>query len=724
MIEAIRNIGEYAVEGNLTTEIFLDNICQKLTETKPNKKDKDKPFKQHVVILNFDTNNNKIEIDSEKVNAGGNDSGKKYLWVDNFKGNKPQVNITSDGLNNIITKSLPSMNEKVGDNLKIDVENIINDFFSKKEYSDGKSETIYYIKPNKFNFSYDTIENIKKVENELISANTKEEVKKATKNFTKEIEKNILSLIKLSADEVSLYTIKINNNLVCRIDEYTNMIFDLKLESLFIENGDYKENYQKGVCSVCSKENTPTTSNATNLKFKFYMTDKLGFSSNFDGKFTKNFNICKECYQYLMIAENFIKNKLSTQIGLNVYIIPHFIYKVDNWDMNNFSNYVTISTNSITNLDNLKQFNEKLEIFREFEAEKNNFIINYLFYYQPAGSSEFKIRKLIKDVPPSRLDFIGRKEEEIINLVDDNYGGNRNLKVDLKGIWGCIPIKKGDFSGFTRYLDIVDAVFSDNRIDYNFLINQFTEVIRIIKYEREGYNIWVKEEFTNKILQLNFLLLFFKKLDILGGVDMNETNNIVNIEVEELLPKEILEYWNGTEIYNDGCKKALFSLGYLIGEIGYKQSTAGHKKKPILNKINFQGMGPEKLVRLSNDVLEKLRQYDKLQYNEDNIYSTLKLLMDANISHWKLSNEENVFYVLSGYAFSNYNGWQRDVKITEKKIKQTESEIQISKENGKDVTKQEILLSEARNLFYGEDKNYKGVNEVLKKIIVVDKEVE
>jgi len=723
VIEAIKRIGEYAVEGNLTPEIFLDNICQKLPETKPNKKDKDNPFKQHVVILNFDTNNKKIEIDSEKVNAGGNDSGKEYLWVDNFKGNKPQVNITSDGLNNIITKSLPSMNEKVGDNLKIDVENIINEFFSKKEYSDRKSETIYYIKPNKFNFSYDTIENIKKVENELISANTKEEVKKATKKFTKEIEKNILSLIKLSTDEISLYTIKINNNLVCRIDEYTNMIFDLKLESLFIENGEYKDNFQKGVCSVCSKENTSTTSNATNLKFKFYMTDKLGFSSNFDGKFTKNFNICKECYQYLMIAENFIKNKLSTQIGLNVYIIPHFIYKVDNWDIDNFSNYVTISTNSITNLDNLKQFNEKLETFREFEAEKNNFIINYLFYYQPAGSSEFKIRKLIKDVPPSRLDFIRRKEDEIINLVDSNYGANRNLKVDLKGIWGCIPIKKGDFSGFTRYLDIVDAVFSYNKIDYNFLINQFTEVIRIIKHERDGYNIWVDEDFTNKILQLNFLLLFFKKLDILGGVDMNETNNIVNVEVKELLPKEILEYWNGTEIYNDECKKALFSLGYLIGEVGYKQSTAGHKKKPILNKINFQGMGPEKLVRLSNDVFEKLRQYDKLQYNED-IYSGLKLLMDANISQWKLSNEENVFYVLSGYAFSNYNGWQRYVKGIEEKIKQTESEIQISKENGKDVTKQEILLNEAKNLFYGEDKNYKGVNEVLKKIKVVDKEVE
>ena len=156
---------------------------------------------------------------------------------------------------------------------------------------------------------------------------------------------------------------------------------------------------------------------------------------------------------------------------------------------------------------------------------------------------------------------------------------------------------------------------------------------------------------------------------------------------------------------------------------GYNQRTEGYKKKPILNKIDLQGMGPEKLVRLSNDVLEKLRQYDKLQYNEY-IYTTFKLLMDANISQWKLSNQENVFYLLSGYAFSNYNGWQRYVKGIEEQIKQTESEIQIAKDNAKDVTKQELLFNEVKNLFYGVDTNYKNVNENLKMIKIVNKEVE
>ena len=31
------------------------------------------------------------------------------------------------------------------------------------------------------------------------------------------------------------------------------------------------------------------------------MTDKLGFSSDLDGKFTRNFNICETCYGDLVI---------------------------------------------------------------------------------------------------------------------------------------------------------------------------------------------------------------------------------------------------------------------------------------------------------------------------------------------------------------------------------------------------------------------------------------
>ena len=204
---------------------------------------------------------------------------------------------------------------------------------------------------------------------------------------------------------------------------------------------------------------------------------------------------------------------------------------------------------------------------------------------------------------------------------------------------------------------------------------------------------------------------------------MDDVNNVNKGKIQDMISKEILNYWDDIKIYEDDCKRALFLLGYQIGEIGRKQTEKDIKKKPILNKLNFQGMGTEKLARLTNDVLEKLKQYDILQYNE-NAYSALKMLIDTNISGWKLSNQENVFYVLSGYAFSNYSGWQRYVKSIEEKIKQKEAEIQRAKKDGKDFTEQERLLDESKKLFYGEEKDYKRTNEILKSIKMTKKEVE
>ncbi|GCC11176.1 CRISPR-associated protein [archaeon] len=790
MIGAIKDIGEYVIKNNLTRDTFLHGISQKLDEKKRNGKKEE--IKQYVVILNFNTSTGKIEIDSEEVNAGGKDSGREYLWVGNFKGDKKQIFFTTNSPVYLLTKTLPNIKERIHFPVRENLIFILDEFFI-----ENKGNCI--INPLKFEFFGEKVNSIKDllaaIKKDVTWLSTKKDINeklKELKGICAEIglkcdvsltdnidgvKENIISkcsnllesdiderlkdhyindisrrmgsrgnkkgesiltndflnIKSLSKDMVSIYTVSIGGKLLVDNSEYKGLLYYEKIGCLFDpDNGNYKQNLTiKGKCSICGKEEVPTTSNATNLNFKFYMTDKLGFSSNLDGKFIKNYNICKDCYQYLMIAENFIRSNLNTKIGgLYPYILPQFTYKKDTLNIKQFSRYIKLTANSIANYNSLKDSEKELE--GGYDEEKNSFIINYLFYQE--SKSEFKVLRLIKDIPPSRLDFIRRKVEEIINLVNGNYGGDRKLKIDLNQIWGCIPIKKGKKgynSGSSRYLDILDAVFSDEKVDYNFLISQFTEVIRIIRFERDGYNIWdskkkiykAKLYFTNKILQLNFLLLFFRKLGILGGMNMNEIRNKSVEDIENLLPKEIVDYWRDMETYRDDSKKALFLLGYLIGEIGNVQSGTGNKKKPILNKVNFQGMESEKLIRLSNDVLEKLRQYGILRYNE-NIYSSLKMLIDSNIGDWELSNQENVFYVLSGYAFSNFISLQRYVKNIEEKIKQKEDDIQKVKNNGKDVSEYEQLVDEAKKLFYGEGKEYKKANEILKNIKILDKEVE
>lgn len=780
MIEAIRRIGEYAIEGDLTEDAYLNGICLNIPVTRINK---GKSFEQHIVFLNFNTQTKKIEIDFEKVNAGGKESGMEYLWVGNNIGPKDQMFLTTDSPIYLFTKTLPNLLKKAHKDFKSDLEQILDGFFndgivdsSKFELLNQKAEhlkcdlmavkeKVMYASTKrdlnekinelknicskidiKCDFSSEVdFENVKGIVEskceELMNSNIEEKLNNKYKtdilkrlnqqgNKKESLLTNDLLLCRgIKKDEVSIYTVKLDGDLLVKRQEYRDIIYYEKIDKLFnIKDKNYSKNLATGKCSICENgESLATTSNATNLEFKFYMTDKIGFSSNLDGAFTKNYNICKECYQYLMIAENFIDNNLSTRIGgLKIYIIPHFIFKVDELNLKKFSESINDSTNSINNLESIKDFKSELERFREYESNKNNFVVNYLCYHK--SKSEFKVLKLIKDIPPSRLEFISSKIQEICNLVDNNYGSNKRLKLDLNRIWYCIPTKgkEGSYFGFSRYLDILDAIFSNKIVDYNFLINQFTEVIRIIKFERKGYNIRIEQDFTDKIIQLNFLLLLFIKLKLLGGMAVGEKNNANTDEVGKgMFPKEILDYWNDVPLYIEKQKRALFLLGYLIGEIGNAQSATGHKTKPILDKINFQGMGVEKLIRLSNDVLEKLKQYGKLQYYEDS-YSMLKLLLDNNIANWNLSNQENVFYSLSGYSFSNYLVRKRSKATCFEELRKVSEYIETEKTRDDSVRTKEMekILEEAKKL--AEEYRYSAAKKILKDIVILnkDKEVE
>lgn len=116
--------------------------------------------------------------------------------------------------------------------------------------------------------------------------------------------------------------------------------------------------------------------------------------------------------------------------------------------------------------------------------------------------------------------------------------------------------------------------------------------------------------------------------------------------------------------YNEQ-QTAMFLLGYLIGEVGnaqYKRSVDG--QKPILNKINFNGVDKNKIIRLTRDVFARLKQEKILIYNEV-IFQEYKRLLDSNLNCWELDKDENLFYILSGYAYATTKPIYREVKKDE-----------------------------------------------------------
>ena len=107
------------------------------------------------------------------------------------------------------------------------------------------------------------------------------------------------------------------------------------------------------------------------------------------------------------------------------------------------------------------------------------------------------------------------------------------------------------------------------------------------------------------------------------------------------------------EMGYSGRQSALFLLGTLIGSIGIEQSKigGGTDRKPILNKVNFSGMPLSKVLRLSNEIFEKLRQYKVLDYSNETTFAVMRHLFDMYSDDWDLTPQDNVYYILSGYAY-------------------------------------------------------------------------
>jgi len=200
-------------------------------------------------------------------------------------------------------------------------------------------------------------------------------------------------------------------------------------------------------------------------------------------------------------------------------------------------------------------------------------------------------------------------------------------------------------------LDLYEDIFVGRSVNKNFLINEFLELFQVYRFEKfSQFNITKPKDSDRDlifvILKTNFLLKMFALLHILnGGERMIEG-------LDELpLREEIKNYWK--EMNFSEQEAALFLLGYLIGEVGNRQRTPESNKKPILEKINYQGMNLKRIILLSNEIFEKLDQYKVREYNEVN-FAIMKKFLDKNISNWHISDSENVYWILSGYAFDTY----------------------------------------------------------------------
>lgn len=382
-----------------------------------------------------------------------------------------------------------------------------------------------------------------------------------------------------------------------------------------------------------------------------FVTTTVNFASNFSkSHFYENYQISKEIQLYLERGSEFLLSNYSIRIaGVPHVIIPSFFsqHKVDLGD---------VVGKVFKKTDLLFSFKKAGELTEDLDLSDNElYWLTFLGYDRSAGKF-FKTINTIHDV--SKLHFnklietfieadrafssISGIEWEKIKMA----GKDNPISFNFYTLYTLIPVRK-DKEKKNAALAFFKAILEQRKTDPQLLYHFFTELILCHWYGRyKAYgNIYPNEAFDfaarNAVYQYHALFYILRQLNLLKGM---EKSIVEESQKEELKPVEaFFQKMN----YNDS-QKAMFYLGRVLNSVAYAQQKKSHDTKPILNKVNYNGMDKKTIIRLHKDLFEKCRQYSILSYNELHFSHFTQLF---NESSWSLKPAEALFYLLAGYSF-------------------------------------------------------------------------
>lgn len=633
MQEGILQIGDAVY----SSQNEIDNILLKLETVKKGKQ-------QHILKINFNTKEGRIEID---VNEEIDDStSKKYMFVDKIGGpNSPQWLVSKNSCQYHLTETIPNLCEQpLGKELKEKIL-LVKELFFVDLGDDVESKYRYVLDLKKAGICD---KEIKDILSEFIESvgDKKVALKKQSNEYKKYLQEYVKNKFDLKLDnEVSVYTILVDGIALAEYEEYRKLVVEKKLGTSESKSKNVAKN--NNYCSMCGEQNK--SGDITKLVIKFFTTNQVIFASDLEKKnYFKNMIVCENCLKKMLSAERYIKDNLNTKLcGFDLYLIPHFVFgePLCKEDLDEVCYKIKNTFNMVKSYEGIQEFRNELQNVKDEEDEEYYFLLNLVFYKKVNQGT--KVRRLIKDINPSVFEEIAIQSNKVTKEFKNIFGDKFKTTITLQSIYYLTPIrlKQGEAQEFNKVLTIYDSLFTKRKIRKEVIIDNIIQTVSIQHFDKKSYN--VKHDENNPInftlIQGNMLLKF---LEYMGCIKEGKELESFQLNVKE----EMKEYIN--EMNYNQQQTAMFLLGYMMGQVGnsqYKRSTEG--KKAILNKLNFGGVDKSKILRLCNEVFNKLNQEKILKYNEM-IFSECKRLIDSNLSNWKLNKNENLFYILSGYAYS------------------------------------------------------------------------
>ena len=445
-------------------------------------------------------------------------------------------------------------------------------------------------------------------------------------------QKTILEDIKNKFDSKkgSILTVVYDNKYMGDIEIFRDKLKKDAVKNYYLIDGK-ESRRQKKVCSICKEKNKEVYGNAN--VFKFYTVDKEGYVA---GGFKKldswrNFPVCPDCAIELELGKRYLDENLSFKFqGRDFYLIPKLVFEKD----------LPIVLNRLQKLKGeiLENTYETVEesIFRRLQTLENYVSFDLLFYEE--NQSALNIKLSVQEVLPSRFRKLYEGLTNINTLMRD-CPASQKLRIDFRYLNALFPIKTHN----RYFLEVVDIILSDKRIDYKFIISHITNHI-IESFNEEDGRFFYHETIKSYgfLMYLRLLNVLFKERGQVGKMEKFYWDIKDYGSKEELFEdffKENMDFFSSPD------KKAVFLIGLLTQKLLNVQM-AKEERAPFVNRLKGLKLGQKDIKRLLPEIQNKFTEYDAQYYRDIQALASSYLIKAGE--KWTITDLDIPFYFSLG----------------------------------------------------------------------------
>jgi CRISPR-associated protein Csh1 len=471
---------------------------------------------------------------------------------------------------------------------------------------------------------------------------------------------------------------------MAKLNGYDDFLFSSKET----ESADTEGEDNLKVCYVTGeKKNDVSTANFesrdSNMNIMFVKTTK-NYLSNFDTDLASyNYQISDDSKIAIEAASAFLLSNTVKIAGVSHCIIPQFLHN-ENVDFNQIYFKFKIASELLFSMSKQGSTEGSWKNFELDFAQFDIFWISFLGY--DTDGKYFKTINLIKDINKTHfsntLETLENIDEEMSNsfgevweraMTSMNWKEKKEDRYNFNfyTIYNLIPFlkKKDPDKKPNPPLLIFKAILEQRPIERDKIFEYFNELVLCHWYKRyDAYeNVYGSKEtnfhfsIQSPIYQYLAFIKFLRLLNLLKNDDMENQNEPIvqnsteptNVDAKKF--QKIIDSFFENMNYTKP-QKAMFYLGRLLRIVSDAQYDKKHESRPILNKVNFNGLELKAIQRLSLDLMEKAVMYD-----ETRTATAILNLFNENFKYdhekpetWKMKPDEALFYLLSGYVFNPF----------------------------------------------------------------------